>query len=136
LEKKIESFEAKQVTQLRQELLQKVEKVGGIDFIGAQVEVGNADNLKKLSLELKPLLAANHLIVLAAVIGGKPSVSLAVSESLNETRGWDAVKIIKEKIAGLIKGGGGGQKTLAAAGGQDAGQLQQVVQAVKELAAG
>jgi len=46
------------------------------------------------------------------------------------------VKIIKEKIAGLIKGGGGGQKTLAAAGGQDAGQLQQVVQAVKELAAG
>jgi len=113
-----------------------VEKVGGIDFIGAHVEVGNADNLKKLSLELKPLLAANHLIVLAAVIGGKPSVSLAVSESLNETRGWDAVKIIKEKIAGLIKGGGGGQKTLAAAGGQDAGQLQQVVQAVKELAAG
>jgi alanyl-tRNA synthetase len=136
LEKKIESFEAKQVTQLRQELLQKVEKVGGIDFIGAQVEVGNADNLKKLSLELKPLLAADHLIVLAAVIGGKPSVSLAVSESLNETRGWDAVKIIKEKIAGLIKGGGGGQKTLAAAGGQDAGQLPQVVQAVKELAAG
>ena len=33
----------------------------------------------------------------------------------------------------LIKGGGGGQKALATAGGQDAGQLQQVITAVRAL---
>jgi alanyl-tRNA synthetase len=33
----------------------------------------------------------------------------------------------------LIKGGGGGQKTLATAGGQDASNLQQVIEKVKGL---
>jgi len=47
----------------------------------------------------------------------------------------DAGKIIKEQVAPLIKGGGGGQKTLATAGGQDAGQLQQVIDKVKSLLA-
>jgi alanyl-tRNA synthetase len=41
--------------------------------------------------------------------------------------------MIKQNIAPLIKGGGGGQKTLATAGGQEAGQLPQVIEAVKSL---
>ena len=36
-------------------------------------------------------------------------------------------------FAPLIKGGGGGQKTLATAGGQDASNLQQVIEKVKGL---
>ena len=44
-----------------------------------------------------------------------------------------AVKIIKEKVAPLIKGGGGGQKTMATAGGQDASRLEAVIQNVKNL---
>jgi alanyl-tRNA synthetase len=45
----------------------------------------------------------------------------------------DAGKIIKEQVAPLIKGGGGGQKNLATAGGQDAGNLQAVLDTVKSL---
>ncbi|MBK8952045.1 MAG: hypothetical protein IPM85_06760 [Chitinophagaceae bacterium] len=41
--------------------------------------------------------------------------------------------MIKEKVAPLIKGGGGGQKTLATAGGQEAGKLTEVITAVKSL---
>jgi alanyl-tRNA synthetase len=41
--------------------------------------------------------------------------------------------LIKSHIAPLIKGGGGGQKTLAAAGGQDASQLNQVLAQLKSL---
>jgi alanyl-tRNA synthetase len=33
----------------------------------------------------------------------------------------------------LIKGGGGGQKTLATAGGQDASNLQQVIDSIQQL---
>jgi alanyl-tRNA synthetase len=33
----------------------------------------------------------------------------------------------------LIKGGGGGQKTLATAGGQDTSNLHQVIEKVKSL---
>jgi alanyl-tRNA synthetase len=36
-------------------------------------------------------------------------------------------------VAGLIKGGGGGQKNLATAGGQDVSNLQQVIEKVKSL---
>ena len=43
-----------------------------------------------------------------------------------------ATQIIKEKIAPLIKGGGGGQKTLATAGGQDTSQLKNVIELVKQ----
>jgi hypothetical protein len=32
-----------------------------------------------------------------------------------------------------LKGGGGGQKTLATAGGQEAGNLKQVIEEVKKL---
>ena len=45
----------------------------------------------------------------------------------------DAPKMIKEHIAPLIKGGGGGQKTLATAGGTDASQLDTVIEVVKAL---
>jgi alanyl-tRNA synthetase len=45
----------------------------------------------------------------------------------------DAGKIIKETVAPLIKGGGGGQKNLATAGGQDASHLQEVISRVKAL---
>jgi len=45
----------------------------------------------------------------------------------------DAGKIIKEHVASIIKGAGGGQKTLATAGGQDASNLQKVIDTVKGL---
>ena len=45
----------------------------------------------------------------------------------------DAAKIIKEQVAGLIKGGGGGQKNLATAGGQDISNLNQVILNIKAL---
>ena len=51
---------------------------------------------------------------------------------MNE-KNWQAPNIIKEKIAPLIKGGGGGQKTLASAGGQDASQLGKVLEVIKSM---
>ena len=91
-----------------------------------------ADALKKLCADLK-----NHLkdfvIVLCANIGGKPFVAVSVADNVVAARGLDAGQIIKQNIAPLIKGGGGGQKTLATAGGQEAGQLPQVIEAVKSL---
>jgi alanyl-tRNA synthetase len=45
----------------------------------------------------------------------------------------DAGKMIKEIVAPLIKGGGGGQKNLATAAGQDASNLEKVIEKVKGL---
>ncbi len=132
LRKRIESLEAKQLIAIKNELLQKKETINGISFIGAIVEVSNADNLKKLCFELKNDLT-NYVVVLAAAIDGKAQVAVLLDEAVSTAKNLEAPKIIKEQIAGLIKGGGGGQKTLATAGGTDASNLQQAIEKVKAL---
>jgi alanyl-tRNA synthetase len=132
LKKKVESLEAKQIQILKQELLGKSETIQGVSFVGAVTELSSADALKKLCFELKNDLTT-YLVVLAANNDGKANVAVMVSEDLITTKGLEAPKIIKEHIAGLIKGGGGGQKTLATAGGQDASNLALVIEKVKGL---
>ena len=132
LRKRIESLEAKQLIVIKNELLQKTENINGISFIGAIVELSNADNLKKLCFELKNDLT-NYVVVLAAAIDGKAQVAILLDESVSTAKNLEAPKIIKEQVAGLIKGGGGGQKTLATAGGQDASHLTEVIEKVKSL---
>ncbi|MBK6937224.1 MAG: alanine--tRNA ligase [Chitinophagaceae bacterium] len=132
LKKHLESLEARQLVGIRNELLTKDEIINGVTFIGDTVEVGNADALKKLCFDLKNHLH-DYVAVLCANIGGKPFVAIGVSETVVAAKSLDAGKIIKEKVAPLIKGGGGGQKTLATAGGQEAGKLTEVITAVKSL---
>jgi len=132
LKKHVEAMEARQLVGIRNELLQKDEIINGINFIGDIIEVSNADALKKLCFDLKNHLR-DHVAVLCANIGGKPFVAVGISETVAGAKNMDAGKIIKEHIAPLIKGGGGGQKTLATAGGQEAGKLKEVIEAVKKL---
>ncbi len=129
LKKKIESLEAKQLVVLKAELLTQAEAINGNAFIGKVLELSNADGLKKLASEL---IATNDVVVLAANIGGKASVAIALSENL-VAKGFEVPKIIKEHITPIIKGGGGGQKNLATAGGQDASNLDKVIEVVKGL---
>ena len=112
--------------------MQKAEVINGVNFIGDVVEISNPDALKKLCFDLKNQLSS-HLIVLGANIGGKPSVAVSIDEKTVLAKNLDAGKIIKEHVASIIKGGGGGQKTLATAGGRDASNLQKVIDTVKNL---
>jgi len=137
LEKKLESFEAKQLQIIKSTLFG--ERVpfpfanADAYFIGSQVEVSNADQLKKLAFDLRPELGENYLVTLVANIGGKAAVCILMSDSVNLEKGLDAPKMIKDIITPLIKGGGGGQKTFATAGGQDASNLQEVITQIRNL---
>jgi alanyl-tRNA synthetase len=132
LEKRLESLELEKVRQLSAGLLQQVEQINGINFLGKIVEVSSADALKQLCFTLKNEIS-NHVLIFAANIGGKANVALMISDNLVAEKGLDAPKIIKEKIAPIIKGGGGGQKSFATAGGQEAGQLDQVISQIKAI---
>ena len=132
LKKQLELVEAKQLVALKNELLQKVITINDISFIGQIVEVNNGDSLKKLCVDIKAAVPES-VTVLCANISGKPFVAISLSDIFAAAKNLDASKIIKEQIAPLIKGGGGGQKTLATAGGQDASNLQQVIEMVKGL---
>ncbi|ULQ55115.1 alanine--tRNA ligase [Flavihumibacter rivuli] len=133
--KHLEMLEARALVGIRNELLKKDEIINGVTFIGDIVEVGSADALKKLCFDLKNNLN-DYVAVLAANIGGKPSVAIGIADTVVAAKGLDAGKLIKEKVAPLVKGGGGGQKNLATAGGQDASNLQQVIDAVRSALAG
>jgi alanyl-tRNA synthetase len=132
LEKRLEVLELEKVRQLSATLQSQVESINGINFLGKIVDVTSADALKQLCFTLKTQIE-NHVFILAANIGGKANVALMISENLVAEKGLDAPKIIKEKIAPIIKGGGGGQKSFATAGGQEAGQLEQVIAQVKGM---
>ncbi len=130
--KRIESLEARQLVGIRNELLQKDEIINNVSFVGELVEVSSADALKKLCTDLKNHLH-DHVIVLCSNIDGKAYVAIGIADTVVAAKNLDAVKIIKEKVAPLIKGGGGGQKNLATAGGQNISQLRDVIEQVKLL---
>jgi alanyl-tRNA synthetase len=132
LKKHIEALEARQLVIIRNELLQKDEIINNVTFVGEIIEVSSADALKKLCFELKNKLH-DHVAVLCANIDGKPFVAIGISDTVVAAKGLDAGKIIKEHVAPLIKGGGGGQKNLATAGGQDVSNLRAVIEKVKGL---
>ena len=130
LRKKLEAMEDRQLAVMADELAQKSELVAGLSFVGAAVDVSSPDALRKLAGDVLRKLA-DGVVVLTAVIGEKASVAIALSEAA-QGRGLDAVKLIKEQVAPLIRGGGGGQKGLATAGGQEAGTLAEVIAAIRD----
>ncbi len=132
LEKKVEAYEAKEIAALAKSLATNAELINGVAFVGAKVDVNSVDALKKAALDQK-VYSEKFVAVLVAEISGKASVAVAMDEATANEKGLDAGKIIKQHIAPLIKGGGGGQKLLANAGGVDASQLSQVIEVVKGL---
>ena len=132
VKKKAEQFENQVLAQLSKELISAKEIINGISFVGTTVEVSSADALKKIAFDMSQQLS-DGFIVLTSSIQGKASVAIALAENLAHSKNWDASKMIKEKVAPLIKGGGGGQKTLATAGGQDAGQFDKIIRDIRDM---
>jgi alanyl-tRNA synthetase len=132
LHKQVDHLETQILSTLNEQISQNLILINGVNFIGEIVSVPNADALKKLASLLKENLK-DYLIVLCANVDGKANVVVAIDENLISTKKLGAIKIIKEQIAPLIKGGGGGQKTFASAGGQDASKFVEVIEKVKSL---
>jgi alanyl-tRNA synthetase len=132
LSKKLEGLEAKQLVGIRNELLQKSELINNMSFIGEIIEISSADALKKLCVDCKNQLQ-DHVVVLCANIDGRAFVALGISESVIASKKLDAAKLIREQVAGLIQGGGGGQATIATAGGQNISNLLKVIETIKSL---
>ena len=128
--KQLESTEGKLAGFIKSELSSRTTVINQIQFVGEVVEVSNSEMLKKLCNDLSTTIP-NALVVLGAVVAAKPFVAIGIADSLVTEKGLDATQLIKTKVAELIKGGGGGQKTLATAGGQNATALSAAIEAVK-----
>jgi alanyl-tRNA synthetase len=132
LQKRLAQLENNLLADITTTLLKQELTVNNIRFIAAVVNVPHAEALKKLCTNLSQQ-AQDYVAVLCANINGKPFVALGIAETIATAKNLDAAKIIKEKVTPLIKGGGGGQKTFATAGGQDPLGLEKVIAAVKAV---
>ena len=128
IKKQLEAIEQQQWAVIAQDLANKAMLVNDKKFIGAELQVSNADALKKICSDLRAHAA---LIVVVAAIDGKAQVAVGVNDA--HAQEFNAATIIKQHIAPLIKGGGGGQGTLATAGGQDPSKLAEVIESIKGL---
>jgi alanyl-tRNA synthetase len=132
LEKKVSSLEARQLSSLGEDLAKNAKQINQTTFIGQVVEVENADALKQLCFQLK-IKFLHYVFALAAVVQEKAFFAIMIDEDTASEKGLDAAKIIREQISPLIKGGGGGQKTFATAGGKDGSHLQDGLKAIEDL---
>jgi alanyl-tRNA synthetase len=133
LKKQLESREAILVNELVEAQQNNFETINGAQYLGLKVALSNMDQYKKAAQLLTQTKKGEVMVLLVGAQGDKAFAAISMSDALVAAKNWEAPQLIKTHIAGLIKGGGGGQKTLAAAGGQDVSQLELVLSTIQSL---
>ncbi|SJN29911.1 alanine--tRNA ligase [Sphingobacterium sp. JB170] len=131
LKKEVENNIKERTLSMRADLEAKIEIVNGVNFLAATVDLPNADSVKMLAYAIKGEID-NLFLVLGADFDGKPSLIVAITDSLAKERGWNAGAIVKN-LAKDIQGGGGGQPFFATAGGKNSKGLPQAIARAKEF---
>ena len=126
MKKALEAFKQERISAMVSKLQGDVREVNGKKVIAAVLEL-DADSLKQIAYQLRTT-AENLLVVFGTVDGGKPNLTVALSDDL-VAGGLQAGKLVREAAA-LIQGGGGGQPTLAQAGGKNCDGIRAAVDKV------
>jgi len=129
LKKETEKAVLDKISVMKKELAAKHTSFNGINFISEEVELPNAEAVKSLAYQTKDIVA-NLVLVLGAIIDGKPNLTVMISENLIKEKGLDARVFIKE-LAKEIQGGGGGQPFYATAGGKNTAGLKAAIEKAK-----
>jgi alanyl-tRNA synthetase len=133
LNKELEQLVNEKGNTIKTSLLGQITQVNGASVLVAEVNVPNADVLKKISFELKNEVGG-LILVLAATVGDKPLLSIMIDEPITTSHQLHAGNMVRD-LAKLIKGGGGGQPFYATAGGSDLSGLPEVIKTAKQLLA-
>lgn len=131
LRKEIDSFIKDKAHSLKAEIESKMETIGAVNFVATIVDLPSVDAIKTLAFALKGAIN-NLFLVLGANIGGKPSITVMISDDLAKERGYHAGNIVKT-LAKEIQGGGGGQPFFATAGGKNPEGLGKAISRAKEF---
>ena len=133
LKKTTEKLQRLQAQASVDRIVLKKKKINHLDFYNDIIVDGDINLLKMIFSELQIKDNERSVALLIGKKDGKVNVLVALSDDLVKAGQYDANKIIKEKIAPLINGGGGGQKFLATASGTDASDLDKLVNQFKEV---
>ncbi len=130
LKSELDAFQKEKISSLYDSLQSQIKAENGVDILSLNTSNLPSDGVKDLAFRFR---ASNPRI---CFIGygeseGKVNLTLMLGEEIVE-KGKDASKIIRE-VSKEIKGGGGGQKHFATAGGKDASGLEKAVGLIKEI---
>ena len=99
----------------------------GHKLVKARVDV-DMNQLRNIASALKDI-DSEMVAVMGGVADGKPALCLLIPQTLVNEKGMDAGAIVREG-AKLIQGGGGGQKTLATAGGKNPDAIDNAIDVI------
>ncbi len=128
LQKKIESMMMAQAVGDARNAYNDATEWNGHKFVFARV---NADmnQMRNIAMALKDI-DAEVVAVMGGVVEEKPALCVMLPQSIVDERKMDAGAIIRV-AAKEIQGGGGGQKTLATAGGKNAAGIDKAMEVLK-----
>jgi alanyl-tRNA synthetase len=135
LEKQLEQMKLKQAGSNVDQLIAQPETIAdGILLATGIIDGADMDLLKQLGYRVHQKVETDLITVLGTKDdkAGKVYLMATVSENLFKEKGLKAGDLVG-KIARLVGGGGGGQPTLATAGGRKPEELESALEKAKEL---
>ena len=133
-EKELEKLRGDRVLAAAGSLADAALDMGGVAVVAAHVADGiDADNLRKLVIDVRDRLAADRAaaVVAIGVSGGRPLVAAAV-DAAARVRGVKAGELVGV-AAKALGGGGGGRDDVASGGGARADAVDDALAAVRAL---
>ena len=125
LRKQIEQLVKEKIQSKSRELVSSFKLINGINFISQSVDF-DAASTKDLAFA-SGSTQSNTVVVLGSITDDKPSIACYVSDDLYKTKGLSASNIVRD-LGKYIDGGGGGQPTLASAGGKNPKGLEEALE--------
>lgn len=128
--KKLEKAEAKQIKDIAAALINEVQDINGIKFIGKVVGLENVDQLKKLALELKSKVK-HSFFALGARSEGKAFFVLSTEKELVE-RKLINTNAIFDAVKSSFDGKGGGKELISSTGTKPEG-LEEAIKTTRSM---
>jgi len=131
LKKEVEAMKAQAAARIKAKLLEQVQNVNGVNVIKAVVPA-DAQQCKDIVFQIREAMPGSLVCALGTKVGGKPSITVMLSDDMVKDHNLNAGKIVRE-AAKLIQGGGGGQPFFATAGGKNPDGISAALDKAVEL---
>ena len=117
LKKEVEAMKAQAAARIKAKLIEQVQNINGVNVVKAVVPA-DAQQCKDIVFQIREAMPGSLVCALGTKVGGKPSITVMLSDDMVKDHNLNAGKIVRE-AAKLIQGGGGGQPFFATAGGKN-----------------